>query len=179
MRDNLNETRVLPQPPPASTEPPSAALPVCYPPSILLIHPKERRSKCSLEPLRGRPDLRFIDFDPKCSLDLTGYVRLNVSGEPLSAADSNCGILLIDGSWRHAERMQARFTDVPARSLPGYRTAYPRTSKLFRDPPDGLASIEALYIAYHLLGRFTEGLLDSYLWRDKFLEMNAEAWRRA
>jgi pre-rRNA-processing protein TSR3 len=35
-----------------------------------------------------------------------------------------------------------------------------------------LASIEALYMAYHLLGRPTEGLLDGYRWAEVFLELN-------
>ena len=146
-----------------------------FPPSILIIHPKEKRSKCSLEPLRGRPDLRFIEYDPKRPVELDGYVRLSVDGPPLSEADKNRGILLIDGSWRHAARMHACYAAVPPRSLAGYRTAYPRVSKLFNDPAGGLASVEALYVAYRILGRPTDGLLDSYLWRDQFLQLNGWA----
>lgn len=142
------------------------------PPTILLIHPKENRAKCSLEPLRGRPDLRFVNFTKHAALELTGYVRLSVEGPPLSEADAAAGILLIDGSWRHAARMHERFAAVPPRSLAGFRTAYPRTSKLFTDPPAGLASVEALYIAYRILGRPTAGLLDDYRWRDEFLRQN-------
>jgi len=37
-----------------------------------------------------------------------------------------------------------------------------------------LASIEALYAAYRLLGRDTNGLLDHYRWADEFLRLNAE-----
>ena len=33
---------------------------VSYPPTILVIHPKENRAKCSLEPLRGRED--FVNY---------------------------------------------------------------------------------------------------------------------
>jgi pre-rRNA-processing protein TSR3 len=138
-----------------------------------VVHPKENRKKCSLEPLRGRPDLSFVTFSAKRSMQLTeGYVRLSVDGPPLTPADAERGILLIDGSWRHAARMHAHFAAVPPRSLPGYRTAYPRVSKVFEDPPEGLASVEALYVAYRMLGRPTEGLLDGYRWRDRFLELN-------
>lgn len=145
------------------------------PKTVLIIHPKEKRVKCSLEPLRGRPDLCFVDFSPECSIEIPGYVRLSVDGPPLAEADAKSGILLIDGSWRHAARMHEHFAAVPPRSLDGFRTAYPRMSKLFHDPAGGLASIEALYIAYRILGRPTDGLLDAYFWRAQFLRLNGWA----
>jgi pre-rRNA-processing protein TSR3 len=143
-----------------------------YPKTVLVIHPKEKRIKCSLEPLRGRPNLCFVDFPPQQSIELSGYVRLSIDGPPLTAADAKSGILLIDGSWRHAAHMNEHFAGVPPRSLTGFRTAYPRISKLFDDPAEGLASIEALYIAYRVLGRPTDGLLDAYFWREQFLRLN-------
>ena len=36
-----------------------------YPPTVLVMHPKENPAKCSLEPLRGRPDLCFERFSGK------------------------------------------------------------------------------------------------------------------
>ena len=60
----------------------------------------------------------------------------------------------------------------PPRSLSGYRTAYPRVSKRGSDPDNGLASIEALYLAYHILGRPTDELLDSYRWAAEFVALN-------
>ena len=128
--------------------------------------------KCSLEPLRGRGDLRFVAYSAKQIMDLADYVRLSVEGPPLTAADADQGILLIDGSWRHAARMHQHFAAVPPRSLFGFRTAYPRVSKLFDDPPAGLASVEALYIAYRILERPTAGILGGYHWRDEFLRLN-------
>jgi pre-rRNA-processing protein TSR3 len=68
--------------------------------------------------------------------------------------------------------MERDFLDVPPRSLRGYRTAYPRASKLGTDPDNGLASVEALFVAYHLLGRPTAGLLDYYRWSEEFLRLN-------
>ena len=143
-----------------------------YPKTVLLIHPKENRAKCSLEPLRGRPDLCFVDFSARHPKEMPGYVRLSVEGSPLTEADATSGLLLIDGSWRHSARMHEHFSTVPPRSLGGFRTAYPRVSKLFEDPPQGLASVEALYIAYRILGRSTDGLLDAYFWREQFLRLN-------
>src|SRR5207342_80293 len=98
--------------------------------------------------------------------DLTGYVRLAADGPELSAADSCHGLLLLDGSWRWAGAMTQAFEQVPPRSLHGYKTAYPRVSKQGTDPDNGLASVEALFLAYHILGRPTEGLLDHYRWMD-------------
>jgi pre-rRNA-processing protein TSR3 len=103
---------------------------------------------------------------------LDGYIRLAAEGQPLSSADAAAGILLLDASWRWAETMNRDFADIPARSLQGYLTAYPRRSKQGTDPDNGLASVEALFLAYHILGRKTEGLLDHYHWANEFLQLN-------
>ncbi|QYY36175.1 hypothetical protein [Ruficoccus sp. ZRK36] len=57
-------------------------------PTVVIRHPKERLSKCSLEPLRGRPDLVFFKAKPGLRFDATGFVLLHVEGEVLSAADA-------------------------------------------------------------------------------------------
>jgi pre-rRNA-processing protein TSR3 len=142
------------------------------PPTVIVRHPNENPRKCSVLPLRGRPDLVFLSYPVKRRPPLEGYIRLAAEGPPLSAADATAGILLLDGSWRWAESMNRDFLDVPPRSLHGYQTAYPRTSKLGTDPGNGLASVEALFVAYHLLGRPTEGLLDHYRWAAEFLRVN-------
>lgn len=140
--------------------------------TIVVRDPKENPKKCSILPLQGRDDLRFLSYPVKHSLELDGYVRLAADGPPLSIADRECGVLLLDGSWRSADKMVRAFEHVPPRSLSGWKTAYPRVSKLGTDPDNGLASIEALYIAYHILGRPTDGLLDAYRWAPQFLELN-------
>jgi pre-rRNA-processing protein TSR3 len=146
-----------------------------YPPTIIVRHPKENPRKCSILPLRGREDLVFLGYPPKEPLALDGYVRLAADGPELSVADAGCGLLLLDGSWRWADAMTRDFAHVPPRSLRGFRTAYPRASKLGTDPDNGLASVEALFLAYHILGRPTTGLLDHYRWADPFLRLNAIA----
>lgn len=142
------------------------------PPTIIVRHPKENPRKCSIVPLRGRPDLVFLTYPVRSTLDLESYVRLAAEGPPLTAEDRDRGILLLDGSWRWAAPMNRDFVHVPPRSLQGYRTAYPRISKRGTDPDNGLASVEALYIAYRILGRPTEGLLDHYRWAEEFLRQN-------
>ena len=143
-----------------------------YPPTVIVRHTRENPRKCSVLPLRGRPDLVFLNYPLKERPPLEGYLRLAADGPELSAVDAARGILLHDGSWRWAASMTRDFIDVEPRSLHGYRTAYPRVSKLGTDPDNGLASVEALFVAYHLLGRPTDGLLDHYRWRADFLQLN-------
>jgi pre-rRNA-processing protein TSR3 len=143
-----------------------------FPPTVIVRHPHENPRKCSVLPLRGRPDLVFLTYPVKQLPPLAGYIRLAAEGPELSAADAGYGILLLDGSWRWAGSMTRDFLDVPPRSLHGYQTAYPRISKQGTDPDNGLASVEALFLAYHLLGRPTEGLLEHYRWAEEFLRLN-------
>ena len=143
-----------------------------YPPTVIVRHPRENPRKCSVLPLRGRPGLVFLTHPVRERPDLTGYVRLAAEGPELSPADAAAGVLLLDGSWRRAEAMIRDFEDVPPRSLHGWQTAYPRVSKLGTDPDNGLASVEALFIAHHILGRPTDGLLDHYRWAEDFLRAN-------
>ena len=143
-----------------------------YPVTVIVRHTRENPRKCSIFPLRGRSDVLFLNYPVSQRPPLEGYIRLAADGPPLSLADANHGVLLLDGSWRWAGSMTRDFADIPPRSLSGYRTAYPRSSKLGTDPDNGLASVEALYLAYHILGRPLEGLLDHYRWKDDFLRLN-------
>ena len=145
------------------------------PPTIIVVHPKERRSKCTVEPLRGQDGFSFWKFPNQGSESLEGYIQLGVDGPELSNADQEHGLLVLDGTWRYAGQMAEQYTDIPVRSLSGWKTAYPRNSKLFDDPSSGLATIEAIYIAHRILNRETTGLLDAYYWRDEFLELNGFA----
>jgi pre-rRNA-processing protein TSR3 len=139
---------------------------------MIVRHSHENPKKCSVLPLRGRPDITFLTYPVQQRPPLEGYVRLAADGPELSPADASGGLLLLDGSWRWAAVMNRDFLDVPARSLHGYRTAYPRVSKQGTDPDNSLASIEALFVAYHILGRPTAGLLDHYRWSAEFLRLN-------
>lgn len=140
--------------------------------TIIVRDPKENPKKCSVLPLKGRSDLQFFTFPATGLPSLEGYIRLAAKGPALSREDQDRGILLLDGSWRSAGKMNRQFEAVPARSLTGWKTAYPRVSHLGTDPDNGLATVEALFVVYHLLGRPTAGLLDHYHWKAEFLELN-------
>ena len=144
-------------------------------PTVIVVHPRERRKKCTVRALRHRDGFAFCNY-PRQPYDLTGYVRLGLGGPMLSAADAGWGLLVLDGTWRHVQPMERQHSDIPIRSLPPVVTAYPRTSKVSEDPDGGLATIEAIYAAYRLLGRDTTGLLDHYHWAAEFVERNQTFW---
>lgn len=141
-------------------------------PTIIVRHPHENPRKCSVWPLRGRPGLVFVPYPLTKPIALEGYIRLAAEGPELSEADQDLGLLLLDGSWRWADKMTRDFEQVTPRSLHGFHTAYPRVSKQGTDPNNGLATVEALYIAHRILHRPTEGLLDHYRWKEEFLRLN-------
>jgi pre-rRNA-processing protein TSR3 len=155
---------------------PSPSLPLSpSPPTVIVVHPRERRKKCTVRALRSRDGFAFCNF-PRMPYDLTGYVRLGLGGLQLSEADSERGLLVLDGTWRHVQPMERMFAAISIRSLPPLVTAYPRASKVSTDPDGGLATIEAIYAAYRLLGRDTSGLLDHYHWADEFVAINSDWW---
>jgi pre-rRNA-processing protein TSR3 len=144
-----------------------------FPSTIFVVHPKERRSKCSVQPLRGRDGFVFWKYPKRGAEPLDGYVRLGLGGPQLTPVDANRGLLILDGTWRYVEAMERDYAELPVRSLGPWQTAYPRTSKLFDDPAAGLATVEALVAAYVQMGRSIDRLMDSYQWRDEFLMRNA------
>lgn len=150
-----------------------------FPPTLVIRHRRENLKKCSLRGLEQRPDFQFISYPGTVLPDLSAYVLLALDGPPLTIEDRHSGLLLLDATWRYAAKMRQfvdQHSDLPKRSIPaGFRTAYPRRQDDCPDPNEGLASVEALYIAYQILGRNTDGLLDTYHWKDKFLELNAKS----
>ncbi len=148
-----------------------------FPPTIILRHRKENLKKCSLKGLETRPDMRFFTYPKDPLPPMGGYLLLALDAPPLSEEDRDQGLFLIDGTWRYAEVMLRQVPtphNFTRRSIPArFQTAYPRCQAAWVDPEKGLASVEALYIAYHLLGRDTAGLMDNYHWREVFLQKNS------
>lgn len=147
-----------------------------FPPTVVLRHRKENLKKCSLRGLESRADFRFFSYPNPILPDLTGYIVLEIDAPPLTANDADKGLLLLDATWRHAEKMVKFANGISGthpRSIPSeFRTAYPRRQNDCPDPERGLASLEAIYIAYRILGRDTTGLFDGYHWKDQFLQLN-------
>ena len=149
-----------------------------FPPTLILRHRKENLKKCSLRGLEGRSDFKFFTYPQDSLPPLESSILLTLGAPILSKQDSAYGLCLVDATWRHAGVMLKNtpaFDTCIKRSLPSHlRTAYPRRQEDCPDPEAGLASIEALYAAYFLLGRNTEGLLDNYHWKESFLSVNLD-----
>lgn len=143
------------------------------PPTIIFRHRKENLKKCSLSGLESREDLSFYKYPIESLPALENYLVLSLDGPVLTKKDAAQGIVLIDGTWKYAEKMFKHVNYLPKRSLPNqYRTAYPRKQTDCINPETGLASVEALYLTYKILHRDSTGLLDQYHWKDEFLQIN-------
>lgn len=148
------------------------------PPILILIRRGEDPRKCTVRPLRGTPGLDFLPYPLRQKPDLSRHLLLAPDAPPLTPADARRTLLLLDASWRHAQKMRRAVEPVEARSIPpGWKTAYPRRSKTHDDPDAGLATIEALFAALCTLGFRDESLLRFYPWRSAFLELNLEVLR--
>lgn len=148
-----------------------------YPTTIVLRHRRENLKKCSLRGLEKRSDFAFYKYPNPILPDLSNYILLSLDAPALTIEDSNRGLFILDGTWRYAETMyhvHGQQAGIVYRSLPEhYRTAYPRKQEDCSDPERGLASIEAIYLSYMILGRDVSGLLEGYFWKDQFLEKNS------
>lgn len=147
-----------------------------YPSTVVIRHRLENLKKCSLRGLEGRPDFLFLTYPYTSLPKVDNYIILSIDAPPLSKEDEGRGLLILDATWRYAAKMYRPLQDQPQflyRSLPShFRTAYPRRQEDCPDPERGLASIEAIYLSYFILGRELKGLLDHYYWKDKFLMCN-------
>jgi len=145
---------------------------------LILRDPKESPKKCSLVPLRGTEGVEFVAYSSGMEpVDGGGRVLLDPDGEVIGPEDRGRALLVLDSSWRRLPKLRAKVEgEVLPRRLPPLVTAYPRRSKDFDDPEEGLASVEALYAALRLLGRDdVDHLLDGYRWKAEFLAANRDA----
>jgi pre-rRNA-processing protein TSR3 len=156
--------------------------------SVLVIQDhKENRKKCTLTPLIGRPGVSFVRPSPlprePSTLPVSRGVLLLLDAPYLSADDAafledDGPLILVDATWARMPRVLRRMSvadssSVAIRTLPpGITTAYPRMSKLYKDPPAGLASIEALFAASVIFGHPCPEWLSDYRWADEFLRRN-------
>ena len=145
--------------------------------TLIQRHKKENLQKCSLRGLESREDMLFFTYPKDPLPSLQNCVLLTLDAPVLSVADAHLTLFLIDGTWKHSEVMYKQLQTphlFEKRSLPPeLYTAYPRKQTDCPDPRRGLASVEALFAAYVLLGRNPSGLLDFYYWKKVFLQNNA------
>jgi pre-rRNA-processing protein TSR3 len=168
----------------------------------LLVDRDEQAHKCTILPLAYRPDFAIRRFHMKAALPpLRSELLLHMDGESLDllvpvlrrerderaalASDARApavgSLALIDCVWKRC----GRILDLIEKPLPrlaripeGFLTAYPRRNKQNLDPADGLATIEALFIAAAFLGVWDESLLKEYHFGARFLELNTPVFAR-
>lgn len=143
--------------------------------TLVIRHRRENLKKCSLRGLENREDFQFFTYPQDTLPNLGNCIVLSLNAPPLEKSDGDRPLLLIDATWKLAEKMYKHLKPLtnPAlyRSLPShFRTAYPRRQEDCPNKDQGLASIEALYLAYCLLGKDPQGLLDHYHWKEQFLQ---------
>ena len=146
---------------------------------LIIVRRGEDRGQCTIQPLRGTQGIDFLRYPLRRKPDLSRYLLLAPDATPLTSTDADRPLLLLDANWRHAVKMRKAIEPVEARSIPpGWRTAYPRSSKIHADPDTGLATVEALFAATCVLGCREDSLLRHYPWRDAFLALNRELVER-
>ncbi len=139
--------------------------------ATIVRHPDENLAKCTLEPLRLRKELSFFQFNASLEIEATDTIVLSVDAPLISEADAGRPLILLDGNWKHVPKLKSCLRGTPIyRSLPRVPTAYPRRNDDGFDPAEGLASVEALYLALKLLGHDDPSLLSQYHWREQFLK---------
>lgn len=151
----------------------------------ILMDSRENPKKCTILPLRQRKDFSIKYFHEKKSTApaFTADLLLHINGDDLSTLTLGTpvqSIGLIDCNWRKLGKLLPKINPLPKLiSIPkGFKTAYPRRNKLGNDPSEGLATIEALFICAAFLGKWDETLLEKYYFKNQFLEINQEEWKR-
>lgn len=150
----------------------------------VLVDRAETANKCTILPLAARQDFEILRFEPNQRLKpLTGDLLLHPEGVPLDRKE-HAGvrkISAVDCTWKKLTRFVKRI-DGPLPALgripDGFVTAYPRRNKKDLDPDQGLATIEALFIASAFAGHWDESLFSRYHFGREFLHLNREAFAR-
>ncbi len=146
----------------------------------IILDTGETANKCTIAPLRDRPDFRLIRVQGAQALGpLSAPILLHHEGECLTRIRASAapidGIASIDCVWKRlgllVDRVEGRLPRL-ARIPDGFETAYPRRSVKNTDPDGGLATIEAIFVAAALLGRWDASLLSRYYFGRRFVEMN-------
>lgn len=144
-------------------------------PQIVVIrHPRENLKKCSLRGLESRENFAFFKAKDGFLFDATGYILLQNNAPEISEKDKSLPILLLDSTWALLPKVRNKIHGKPIlRGLPSsIKTAYPRVSKSGNDPQNGLATVEALFAALSLSGQRDESVLQNYIFKDTFLQLN-------
>ncbi len=148
----------------------------------IIVDHSETANKCTILPLSYRADFH-IDRR-RLSHTLSADILLHPNGLPLPqfimVQPRVQRLAAIDCIWRRLDPILERLEHPHphlVRIPEQFVTAYPRRSRKDFDPDGGLATIEALFIAAAFVGTWDLSLLREYFFAEKFLELNAAAFR--
>lgn len=147
----------------------------------VLVDRSERPNKCTILPLEGKAEFDIVRFQRGKRLGpLTGEFLLHPEGESLDVVVKTLtsppeSLSAIDCTWKKLPGILAnlvrpwpRLVRIPQ----GFVTAYPRRNKAGKDPVEGLATIEALFIAAAFLSDWDATLFAKYRFAPEFLQLN-------
>jgi pre-rRNA-processing protein TSR3 len=146
----------------------------------VIIDSGETPNKCTIAPLSFRTDFNLIRVKGEGPIGpLKSQVLLHHEGQCLTVIRNlmiqTQGIASIDCIWRRLDTIIGRVAGplpILARIPDGFETAYPRRSKKNTDPAGGLATIEAIFVAAAILGKWDISLFSEYYFGSKFVEIN-------
>ena len=147
---------------------------------IIISRDNKKEKKCTLYPLRERPDFSFRTKKDPGTISQHS-ILLFPKGEPLTRElaegiksefaenDRSIEIVLVDSRWKKAKGIADSLPPMRKVSLEGYKTGAKR-----KDPPPkgGLASCEALYLTSLFFGKHDLTLLDNFHFKNRFFHLN-------
>jgi pre-rRNA-processing protein TSR3 len=147
----------------------------------------ERPSKCTVAGLTHRQDFAFkVVGQDQLTTPLRSDVLLHTEGPSIDQTElfqsKLCqSIAVIDCNWKRVDEIMALVPEPipPKVCIPeGFITAYPRRNKEGSDPSQGLATIEAIFIAAALMGTTDYSLLKEYYFGADFLRINKNCFEK-
>lgn len=143
----------------------------------------ETANKCTIAPLAPRTDFRLFPVHGEGALGpLSAPILLHHEGQCLTTLASLPrpipALASVDCVWRRLPRLLERIgwvgekKPILAKIPDGFKTVYPRVGSSRTDPGGGLATIEAIFIASAILGRYDATLLSHYYFAQPFIDLN-------
>jgi pre-rRNA-processing protein TSR3 len=150
----------------------------------IIVDSGETPNKCTIAPLSYRSDFHLFDVWGEGPLGpLSAPILLHHEGACLTEIRNTSkmapALASVDCVWRRLPKLINRIEwindskPILVKIPPGFKTVYPRTGRPNADPSEGLATIEAIFIATSLLGNWDPTLLAHYYFGREFVELNA------
>jgi ribosome biogenesis protein Tsr3 len=160
----------------------------------ILVDKNEKPNKCTILPQAGRIDFAIRRFARDRTLaPMSGDWLLHPEGIDMATlggkntsdlqtrALEGPTLSVVDCNWRRLPAVLQKVEGPlpPKIKIPvGFATAYPRKNRHDLDPHEGLATIEAIFIAGAFLGCWDPSLFDKYHWKAEFFAKNVAVFEK-